>query len=191
MDLRKVILALLLIVFFIVVLYQAMYLKSPPRDDRMSRRKAMAPHRREEQLRVEEIQLPRLHLELLKGREAIQQPSGRNLFSLSQEEDWQSSALKQSADEAKRIESAPVVEVLKPTEKKVPKVKRIKNVRFIGFAQMKGIRVAGIMMEDNIFLGLEGDVIAKKFNIIKISDKYMEIGIPNTDQRQRLPLEGG
>jgi len=64
MDLRKVILALLLIVFFIVALYQAMHLKSPPRDDRMARRKAIVPHRREVQLRVEEIQLSRLHLEL-------------------------------------------------------------------------------------------------------------------------------
>ena len=81
--------------------------------------------------------------------------------------------------------------MLKPTAKKAPEVKRIKNVRFIGFAQMKGMKIAGIIMEDNIFLGSEGDVIAKKFNIIKISDKYMEIGIPNTDQRQRLPLEGG
>lgn len=196
MDRKRLILILLLVALFIAILYQVVHLKSYGSEGSIARKKAAPRITARPHLKQKETQPPHINLNFLKEIDATPQPPGRNLFKFDQVKIQQVRVAEKLASEVEQ--PSPEGEQPLPTlPKEIEAAKReaeilqkITNARFLGYAEVKGVRIAGIRMDDYILLGLEGDIIAKKFNIIKIADKYLEIGIPNSSQKQRLPLEG-
>jgi len=189
MDRKKLILAILFVGLFIVILYQATHLKNYGIKKSMIKEITALRKSSKPELKLKEIQLSHVNLNKLKDMAALPHSIGRNLFKFVQEEDWQANVYKEDIYEEEQI-SPTAFKELEIEERGIAQFFGEINARFIGFAEVNGKRIAGVIIDDDIHLGLEGDVIANKFVILKITDNFLEIGIPNTKQKQRLFIEG-
>ena len=197
MEQKKIILVLLLMILFAAAIYQVTHLENfqlgSSTGDDVEKSKTDEPS----QMKLDDIQLPRIHLSRLEEKGISYEQIGRNLFTLRGgdarkavliEEEKEEDDLE--AEDYEEEDYDDLEEEYESTPIDAARFPEMRNVRFVGLANIKGRKVAGIIVNGYIYLGLEGDVIANRYNIRKIEDNYLEISITNTDMRQILPLEG-
>ncbi len=121
---------------------------------------------------------PRLRLDLLKDSESVEyRGKGRNIFMASAEPIPQPVAPGLTSKKA----SNPV-----PTGPPPPPPI---NLKFYGWASKSGESKAIFLAQgDNVFIAHEGDIIARRYRVVKIGNSTVEIEDVLSNNRQSIPL---
>ena len=129
---------------------------------------------------------PRLRLDLLKGSsETEYKGAGRNIFR---------------AEKEVAIEK-PIAPVIKPNPGPVtptplpgPVVQQPPpiNLKFFGFANRPGeARQIFLLQNEDVFIAREGDVVNRRYKVVKINNNSVEIEDLLGNNRQTIPLTAG
>ncbi len=124
---------------------------------------------------------PRLRLDLLKDSESVEyRGKGRNIFLPSAEPIPQPVAPGLTAQK----NSNPV-----PTGPPPPPPI---NLKFYGWASKSGeARAIFLAQGDNVFIAHEGDIIARRYRVVRIGNSTVEIEDVLSNNRQSIPLVQG
>ncbi len=129
---------------------------------------------------------PRLRFDLLKSSEETEyKGSGRNIFD-KQSEVPIPAPIKSPVIE-KKPEPGPVTPITPP----VPPPPPI-NIKFFGFANRPGEpRQVFLLQNDDVFVAKEGDVINRRYKLVKINNNSVEIEDLLANNKQTIPLTAG
>jgi len=130
---------------------------------------------------------PRLRLDLLKGSsETEYKGSGRNIFRAEKEIEIPKAVdngVKKREEEAKSLPPAPP-----PGPPPAPPI----NLKFFGFANRAGeTRQVFLSQNDDVFIAREGDVVNRRYKVVKINNNSVEIEDLLGNNRQTIPLTAG
>ncbi len=125
---------------------------------------------------------PRLRLDLLKQSEDTRYTgNGRNIF--------------RAEAEIPKPVAPPVKEAQKPPPPPVPQGPPPPppiNLKFFGFASQPGEPTRVFLGQgDDVFIASEGDIINRRYKILKISPKSVEVLDVLSNNRQTIPLTAG
>lgn len=125
---------------------------------------------------------PTLRLGLLRSSEGVKyEGTGRNVFH-AQAEDPLPKVVKPPIDVNKEVRIGP------PPPPPPPPI----NLKFYGFANDTGDTSKKIFLSegDTIFIAKEGDVVNRRYKIVKIGQKSVEIEDLLNNNKQTIPLSG-
>jgi hypothetical protein len=128
---------------------------------------------------------PAIRFDLLKNSEArTYEGSGRNIFVMREEQP----VLRQVAKNPEPVKQPEPVQPAPYTPPPPPPI----NLKFYGYANKPGEpkRVFFSQGED-IFVGAEGEVIARRYRIVRIGPNSVEVEDILNNNRQTLPLQQG
>lgn len=130
---------------------------------------------------------PRLRLDLLKGSsETEYKGAGRNIFRAEKEIEIPKAVdngVKKKEEEAK-IPLPPPTPVVQPP----PPI----NLKFFGFANRPGeARQVFLLQNEDVFIAREGDVVNRRYKVVKINNNSVEIEDLLGNNRQTIPLTAG
>ena len=130
---------------------------------------------------------PRLHLDLLQGTEGLEYSgAGRNIFVAE-------------ADIPKVVQTPRVnkkeqekqAEIARNTPPPIPQAPPI-NLKFFGFASKVGEpKKIFLSQGDDIFVAVEGDVVNRRYRVVRINPNSVDIEDTLTKNHQSIPLTLG
>jgi ribosome-associated protein YbcJ (S4-like RNA binding protein) len=126
---------------------------------------------------------PRLHLELLAESEDMEyKGNGRNLFDLG-------------APDPVPVAEAPAtkqqVAVVRPEPPPPPPPPPPINLKFYGFTSSGGVKKVFLSQGDDVFVASEGDIVQRRYKIMKINNNNVEVLDVLSNNRQAIPLTAG
>lgn len=126
---------------------------------------------------------PTLRLDLLRvSEESEYEPSGRNIFQLHVE---RPRVIAQDVEPIDKPITPPVVDPGPPPPPPI-------NLKFYGFASRAGEPRRVFLSEgEDIFVGGEGDIINRRYRILRIGQSSVEVEDILNNTRQSLPLTQG
>ncbi len=126
---------------------------------------------------------PRLPLNALKDTETSEYSGkGRNIF-LAQENDVVIPKPVASAIKQPTPPPAPVVYTPPPP----PPI----DLKFFGFASSEGVKKVLLSRGDDVFVATEGDIVNRRYKIMKINPTSVEVMDVLSNNRQTIPLTAG
>jgi hypothetical protein len=189
MNVKKIVLLVLLVVLLAVISYQIVHIDNRKNKETSIKRNKFSKESSQRQLRLEDREVLRINLNKLNQKRTQLEDIERNLFVINQGKARQNeiTALREERDELE--EEGP------DFEKKVASKERtdlgiqyFRNVKYVGLGIIKQKRIAGVIINGYLYLGSEGDVIANRFTILKITNKFIEIGITKGNISQKIYL---
>jgi hypothetical protein len=128
---------------------------------------------------------PRLRLDLLKETEtATYTGDGRNIFK-AQAEDVKIQAPIAPAIVAKNPEPVQPAVVVPPPPPPIP-------LKFFGFASQEGAKSVFLAGNDgDVFIAKEGDIVQRRYKIVKINPTSIEVMDVLSNNQQTIPLTAG
>jgi hypothetical protein len=117
---------------------------------------------------------PRLRLDLLKNSEGVEyKGNGRNIFRAGAE----------PVKELPRTVTPPMpTPVVKPAPPTI-------NLKFFGFASRQGVESKVFLAEgDDVFVASQGDIVNRRYKILRITPTSVEVEDVISNVRQTLPL---
>ena len=130
---------------------------------------------------------PRLRLDLLKGSaETEYKGSGRNIFDKQSEVGIPKPITPPIVP--KRDDTPKVADNTPPPPPPPPPI----NLKFFGFANRPGEpRQAFLLQNDDVFVAKEGDVVNRRYKVVKINNNSVEIEDLLGNNKQTIPLTAG
>ncbi len=126
---------------------------------------------------------PTLRLGLLRSSEGVKyEGTGRNVFRAQAEESLPKPKESPLKDEKKQAPQPP------PGPPPPPPI----NLKFYGFANRPGETAKKIFLSegDTIFIASEGDVVNRRYKVVKIGQNSVEIEDLLNNNKQTIPLSG-
>ena len=124
---------------------------------------------------------PRLHLDELKATENTDYTGkGRNIF-LAQANDV---VIPQPIAPAKKPGPTPPPEPVPYTPPPPPPI----ELKFFGFASSQGVKKVFLSKDGDIFVASEGDIVNRRYKIVKINANNIEVLDVLNNNRQTIPL---
>ena len=122
---------------------------------------------------------PRLRIDLLKAAESTEyEGRGRNIF--------------RGEAEAPPVTEKPVVPVMTQPEPQGPPPPPPINIKFFGFASRSGeARQVFLSQNGDIFVAKEGDIVNRRYRIVRINPTSIEVEDVLSNNRQSIPLQQG
>ena len=129
---------------------------------------------------------PRLKFDLLKGSEETEyKGSGRNIFRAETEVAIEKPIVNP-------IKTPPPNPTPEPTPGPVVQPPPPINIKFFGFANRPGEpRQVFLLQNDDVFIAKEGDVINRRYKLVKINNTSVEIEDLLANNKQTVPLTAG
>jgi hypothetical protein len=191
MNVKRIVLLVLLIALLAVIFYQVAHIdKRRIKGIPGSRSKFFKEHR-QSQMRFEDMQIPRINLNKLNRKRDKAEQSERNLFVISQRKARAAEADVIRKEQSTFEEGSDFEQDASSAKEEEAKLRYFRNVEYIGLGIIKNKRIAGIKINGYLYLGSEGDIIANRFTILKITDKFLEICIIKGNISQKIYLESG
>jgi hypothetical protein len=192
MNVKRIVLLVLLIVLLAVISYQIVHIDSRKNTEASIKKSRFSKERSQSQLRLEDREILRINLNKLNQKRTISEDIERNLFVIDHGKARQDevAALREEQGELEE-EDQNYEEEVSPIEKTDLKLQYFRNVKYIGLGIIREKRIAGVVINGYLYLGLEGDVIANRFTILKVTDKFLEISIVKDNISQKIYLESG
>ncbi len=192
MNVKKIALLVLLIVLLAVISYQIVHIDSRKNKETSINRSKFSKEHSQSQLRLENTEILRINLNKLNQKRTKSENIERNLFVINQGKARQDEVATLREEQGELEEEDPnYVEKVSPIEKTDLKLRYFRNVKYIGLGIIKERRIAGVIINGYLYLSLEGDVIANRFTILKVTDKFLEISIAKDNISQKIYLESG
>ena len=122
---------------------------------------------------------PTLRTDLLRSSEGIKyEAKGRNIFTTTVE-------IPQPTHEVMKTSPQPAPQ---PVVQGPPPI----NMRFIGFANKPGQRKQIFLMQnEDVFVATEGDIVNRRYKVVKINPNSVEIENVLNNNHQSIPLSQG
>ena len=127
---------------------------------------------------------PRLRFDLLKGSEETEyKGAGRNIFRAEAEVAIERPVVTPIKDPDRN--PGPVTPTPNPGPPPPPPI----NLKFFGFANRPGeARQVFLMQNDDVFIAKEGDVVNRRYKVVKINNTSVEIEDLLANNKQTIPL---
>jgi hypothetical protein len=123
---------------------------------------------------------PRLHLADLRQTESTEyKGKGRNIF-LAQVEDVIPKPVAPAIKPSTPVNAQPTVPVPPPP----PPI----DLKFFGFASTEGVKRVFLSRGDDVFVASEGDIVNRRYKIVKINSNNIEVLDVLNNNRQTIPL---
>jgi hypothetical protein len=130
---------------------------------------------------------PRLHLNLLTETENMQYSgNGRNIFKANAEEPMPKIE-KQVASPFKKPEPQHQIAEGPRTPPPPPPI----PLKFFGFATQQGNKKVVLLSGDDVFVATEGEIVQRRYKIMKINANNIEVLDVLNNNRQTIPLTAG
>jgi len=128
---------------------------------------------------------PRLRLDLLKGSEETEyKGAGRNIFR-AEAEPVIPEVVKNPVIADKKPDLAPGPASTTPPPPPI-------NIKFFGFANRAGeARQVFLLQNEDVFIAREGDVVNRRYKVVKINNNSVEIEDLLGNNKQTIPLSAG
>ena len=126
---------------------------------------------------------PRLHLDLLADSENVEyKGNGRNLFDAASMPDIPV-AVAPAMPKQPDIPQTPVA-ATPPPPPPIP-------LKFYGFTSSGGMKQVFLMQNDDVFVAKEGDIVQRRYKIVKINNNNVEVLDVLSNNKQSIPLTAG
>jgi hypothetical protein len=191
MNVKRIVLLVLLIVLLAVIFYQIANIDRREIKGSSGSRSKFSKEHRQSQMRFEDMQIPRINLNKLNRQRDKLEQSERNLFVISQRKARTAETAALRREQSALEEGSDFKQDASSVKEEDAKLRYFRNVEYIGLGIIKDKRIAGIIINGYLYLGSEGDVIANRFTILKITDKFIEISIIKGNISQKIYLESG
>jgi hypothetical protein len=130
---------------------------------------------------------PRLHLSALTETETIQYDgTGRNIFKSNAEEPRVEIPKQVASGFKKPQPQQPIVEGPPPPPPPPPI-----PLKFFGFASQQGNKKVLLLSDGDVFVAQEGDIVQRRYKIMKINANNIEVQDVLSNNRQTIPLTAG
>lgn len=131
---------------------------------------------------------PRLHLSALTETETIQYDgTGRNIFKSNAEEPMPKipQPIGNGLKDRAKIETPPPPRIdTPPPPPPIP-------LKFFGFASQQGNKKVLLLSDGDVFVAQEGDIVQRRYKIMKINANNIEVQDVLSNNRQTIPLTAG
>jgi hypothetical protein len=130
---------------------------------------------------------PTLHMDAMLVSESLEYSgSGRNIFSMTSAP---ANVIPQPISKARMTPPAPppVVQPCPPNCPPPPPPPPI-DLKFFGVASANGLRQAFLLHDDNVYLASAGDTVLRRYRVISIDAKSIQIEDMQNHNTQTLPL---
>lgn len=131
---------------------------------------------------------PRLRLSALTETETMEYDgTGRNIFKSNAEEpkvEIPKALGNGLRDQAKKEPPPPPQIVTPPPPPPIP-------LKFFGFASQQGNKKVLLLSGDDVFVAQEGDIVQRRYKIMKINANNIEVQDVLSNNRQTIPLTAG
>jgi len=128
---------------------------------------------------------PRLHLDLLAAAENTEYTGkGRNLFDMNAAPEIPAPIASGKIDKPADVAIGP--QPLPPPPPPPPI-----NLKFYGFTSSGGVKKVFLMQNDDVFVATEGDIVQRRYKIVKINNTNVEVLDVLSNNKQSIPLTAG
>lgn len=128
---------------------------------------------------------PRLHLaDLQQTEDTTYDGTGRNIFTETQEPVIPKALGNGFTKEAQKVTPPPVVNQGPPPPPPI-------NLKFFGFASGPDHKRIFLSQGDEVFVAGEGDIVQRRYKIMKINNNNIEVLDVLSNNRQTIPLTAG
>jgi len=129
---------------------------------------------------------PRLRLSALNETESLQYDgTGRNIFKSNAEEPV--AKIPTPVAPAIKKQPEPIIAQGPPPQPPPPPI----PLKFFGFANQQGNKKVLLLSGEDVFVAQEGDIVQRRYKIMKINANNIEVQDVLSNNRQTIPLTAG